>query len=104
MTSTVGSASRAWATRPPQKVPSPVTRTRRPIAASAPPDRLTAAEHLVERLLDGLADGLRLLHHPAPGVARLVGRGVERDGVEHGELELRRQVDEQPRRPEQEHV
>ena len=30
MTSTVGSASRAWATRPPQKVASPVTRTRLP--------------------------------------------------------------------------
>ena len=33
MTSTSGSASSAWATRPPQKVPSPVMRTRRPIGA-----------------------------------------------------------------------
>ncbi len=75
MTSTPGSASSTWAASPPQKVPSPVTRTRRGplgrrcevpeelMCTSPEPTRLSIAQHLVERCLDVVTDGLRLLHH-----------------------------------------
>ena len=52
MTSTSGSCSRAWATRPPQNVPSPVTRTRLPISQPRTTTRLAVAQHVVERVLD----------------------------------------------------
>src|ERR1035441_2736901 len=45
--STSGSDSRAWAILPPQKVSSPVMRTRRPIG-SAEPDAAAYAQHVVE--------------------------------------------------------
>src|ERR1700722_10304071 len=66
--STSGSFSRAWAIRPPQKVSSPVIRTRRPIG-SAEPDAATYPQHVVQGVLEAGPDGLRLVHHPAPRVA-----------------------------------
>src|SRR3546814_11303906 len=80
MTSTDGSASRAWATRPPQKAPRPVTRTRLPMPLPEP-DRLTVAQHVVERLLDQLTYPLRLVHYHAPRVPRPLGLHVEGEGV-----------------------
>src|SRR3546814_17279449 len=78
MTSTDGSASRAWATRPPQKAPRPVTRTRLPTPLPEP-DRLTVAQHVVERLLDQLTYPLRLVHYQAPRVPGPLGLHVEGD-------------------------
>src|SRR3954447_543565 len=98
MTSTPSSCSKAWAARPPQNVPSPVTRTRLPT-----PHALALAEHLVERLLDLLADRLRFLHHAAARIAGLVGRYVEVHRLEHAQPELRREVQQQPGRAEQQH-
>ena len=87
ITSTSGSASSAWATRPPQKVPRPVTRTRLPIAQ---PNQTTAAlaQHVVERLLDPDADVVGLVHDPALRVALLVGRHVEVHGSSTRSLNL----------------
>src|SRR3546814_20481532 len=70
---------RAWATRPPQKAPRPVTRTRLPMPLPEP-DRLTVAQHVVERLLDQLTYQLRLVHYQAPRVPRPIGLHVEGDG------------------------
>src|SRR3546814_1798643 len=79
---------RAWATRPPQKAPRPVTRTRLPMPLPEP-DRLTVAQHVVERLLDQLTYPLRLVHYQAPRVPRPIGLHVEGDGVEHADADLR---------------
>src|SRR5947209_20117838 len=93
ITSTDGSRSRAWATRPPQNVPRPVTRTRRPTGSDLPePDALARLQHFVQRLLQPDPDVLGLVHDPALRVALLVGRHVEADGIEHAELELDREV------------
>src|SRR3954464_11473359 len=99
MTSTSSSCSRAWAARPPQNVPSPVTRTRLPT-----PHALAPAEHVVEVLLDLLADRFRFLHHPASRIARFVGPYVEVNRLEHAQPELRREVQQQPGGAEQQHV
>src|SRR5436309_16032645 len=92
MTSTAGSCSSAWATRPPQNVPRPVMSTRPPtMPSSAEPHRAAFAQHLVQRLLDLFADRLGLVHDFAARVARLVRRDVERDRIEHLQPELRRE-------------
>src|SRR5439155_21622200 len=45
--------------------------------ALAEPDRSTLTQHLVERLLDLLADRFRVVHHLAARVARLVRGDIE---------------------------
>src|SRR3954451_18289420 len=99
MTSTYSSCSSAWAARPPQNVPRPVTRTRLPT-----PHALTPAQHVVKVLLDLLTDRLRLFHHATARIARLVGCDIEVHGVEHAEPELRGEVDEQAGGTEHQHV
>ena len=89
-TSTSGRCSSACATRPPQYVLKPVTRTR--IARSAEPDAAPLAQHVVERVLHHAADALGLFHHPAARVALLVGRDVEVHRRQHADLELRGEV------------
>src|SRR3546814_15355318 len=106
MTSTDGSASMAWATRPPQKAPRPVTRTRLPTPLPEP-DRLTVAQHVVERLLDQLTYPLRLVHYQAPRVPGPIGLHVEGDRVEHADADLAGQVEdhaEGPQAAEGDHV
>src|SRR5450631_1699981 len=76
--STPGSFSRAWAMRPPQKVSSPVIRTRRPMR-SAEPDAAACPQHVVEGVLHTGPDGLSLVHHPAPRVAVQARLDVEGD-------------------------
>src|SRR3546814_14441267 len=89
MTSTDGSASRAWATRPPQKAPRPVTRTRLPMPLPEP-DRLTVAPHVVERPLDQLPYPLRLFHYHAPRVPLPNGLPADGDWSEHADRDLSR--------------
>ena len=101
ITSTPGSCSSAWATRPPQNEPSPVTRTRRPIS---PPDAAAAAEHVVELLLDGVADALGRVHDAAARVAGLVGQHVETHGVEHPDAHLGRERHPHARSARGQHV
>src|SRR5690242_11581952 len=93
--STPGSRSRAWATRPPQKVDSPVTRTRRPMS-SPPPDAAPVAQHVVQGLLQPDTDGLSLLHDAAARVPLLARLDVDVHRFEHTELELGRQVQHGP--------
>ena len=72
--STPGSPSRCCAMRLPQIGPepgdedAPAAHRRR----SSEPDALALAEHVVDRVLDGVADRVRLLHHRAAVVAGLV--------------------------------
>src|SRR5664280_295256 len=101
--STSGSNSRAWAMRPPQKVSSPVIRTRLPIG-SAEPDAAALAQHVVQRVLQLGPDGLRLVHHPAPRVPLQPRIHVEGDGIEDAQLDLRRQVGDVAEGPEDEGV
>src|SRR4051794_1199932 len=99
-TSTSLEASRAWATRPPQKVARPVMSTRLPISgllpavpgrvggpSSSEPHRSPVAQHLVERFLDPLPHVLGLVHDAAARIALLTGGHVEPDGIQHLELE-----------------
>src|SRR2546430_14847957 len=86
-----GSRSRAWAMRPPQKVPSPVTRTR--LLTSTEPHAAPGPQHLVQGLLEADPDGLGLVHDAALGVALLGGGDVEEHRVEPPPLELGRPGD-----------
>ena len=77
--------------RPPQKVSSPVIRTRRPTAQ--PNQTLRRARSMsYSVVLEQRADPLGLVHHRLLEYAVLIGFHVEGDGVEHPELELGREV------------
>src|ERR1700722_9718968 len=91
ITPTPGSASGAWPIPPPQKVSSPVMRTRLP-TASAEPDAAPLAQHVVEGVLQLGPDALRLVHDHAPRVALLPRLHIEGHRVEHPQLELGRKV------------
>src|SRR3954470_23960173 len=90
--STLGSRSRACASRPPQYVDRPVTRMRLEWLLSAKPDRPPLGEHLEQLLLDARADLVGDgLHEPLvlPGrVAEVVGA----QGLQEADLELGGQV------------
>src|SRR5947209_4031733 len=103
MTSTSGRLSRAWATRAPQNVDKPVIRTRRPMSLPEP-DATALTKHVPERLLQLLADRLRLFHDAALRVPLLVRRNVERNGVEDLELELGREVGKRPEQGSEQQV
>src|ERR1700690_1619050 len=96
----LGSVSRAWIIRPPQKVSAPVTRTRRLMAASTEPDAAPVAQHVVHGLLEKCADALGLLHDPTLGVPVLIGRNVELDRIEHAQLEFGGERRDHPEGPE----
>src|ERR1700733_10079942 len=104
ITSVLGSVSRAWIIRPPQKVSAPVTRTRRLIADSAEPDAAAVAQHVVHRLLEERADLLGLLHDSALRIPVLIRRDVEVHRVEDAELELGGKWCDHPQGPEREDV
>src|SRR4051794_37196089 len=86
--STSGSCSSRCAMRLPQKVASPVTRTR---TGSASPDAAAVPQQVVDLRLDEQPDPLGLFHHHPPVVAGEAGLDVERDRREHADAELRRQ-------------
>src|SRR3954454_4377312 len=94
--STLGSRSRACASRPPQYVDRPVTRMRLEWLFSANPDRPPLGEHLEQLLLDPRADlvgdGLDESLVLPWRVAEVVGA----QRLEEADLELRRQVARHP--------
>ena len=62
------------------------------------------AQHVVDGLLNQGADALGLFHHTALGVALLVRRHIERDGIENPQRELGREGHHHTERPEGEDV
>ena len=70
----------------------------------AAPDAAAAAQHVVERVLDRVADVVGLVHHLGARVALLVRGDVEVHRRQHADPELRREVDAGAERAEREHV
>src|SRR3954452_9577770 len=101
--STSGLRSSAWATRPPQWVESPVTRTRlevfEPWVTSAEPHALSVAEHVEELVLDRRADVVGDGLHQALVLPRLLAHLVGAHRRQEADLELGRQVAEHPEQP-----
>src|SRR5207244_7458670 len=71
---------------------------------SAEPDALARLEHVDQRELDALSDPLGLVHHHAGGVAILLGCHVERDRLEHGQVELGGEEEQEAGEPEPDEV
>ena len=94
ITSTAGSRSSAWASLPPQKLDTPVTRT------LIRTTRVALGEHVVELVLDAGADVVGDALDQAAVVVRARAPLVGRDRLEEADLELGRQVAEEAEQPE----